>query len=226
MSSLATTSWTYIFLGNYAKARAQGDELIALADETGASTWKTIGMIFRGATRALAGDAPDAAQQITSSLQSNLSTGASVSIPYFLSVLAKVNADLGELDKAWRCIDEAMAAVEATGERWGEADIHRTAGEIALMSWKPDATKAQAHFERALEVARAQKARSWELRAAMGLARLRRDQGKRAEAHDLLAPVYGWFTEGFETRDLREAKALLEEFASRRGQRQIAQETA
>ncbi len=226
MSSLATTSWTYIFLGNYAKARAQGDELIALADETGASTWKTIGMIFRGATRALAGDAPDAAQQITSSLQSNLSTGASVSIPYFLSVLAKVNADLGELDKAWRCINEAMAAVEATGERWSEADIHRTAGEIALMSWKPDAAKARAHFERALEVARAQKARSWELRAAMGLARLRRDQGKHAEAHDLLAPVYGWFTEGFETRDLREAKALLEEFASRRGQRQIAQETA
>ncbi len=141
-------------------------------------------------------------------------------------LLGKVNAGLGELDKAWRCIDEAMAAVEATGERWAEADIHRMAGEIALMSSKPDATKAQAHFERALEVARAQQARSWELRAAMGLARLRRDQGKRAEARDLLAPVCGWFTEGFDTRDLREAKALLEELASRRGQRQIAQETA
>ena len=119
-----------------------------------------------------------------------------------------------------------MAAVEATGETWHEADIHRTAGEIALMSSKPDAAKAQAHFERALEVARAQQARSWELRAATSLARLWRDQGRRAEARDLLAPVYGWFTEGFETRDLREAKALLEELASRRGQRQIAQETA
>ena len=112
------------------------------------------------------------------------------------------------------------------GETWNEADIHRTAGEIALMSSKPDAAKAQAHFERALEVARAQQARSWELRAATSLARLWRDQGRRAEARDLLAPVYGWFTEGFETRDLREAKALLEELASSRGQRQIAQETA
>ena len=116
--------------------------------------------------------------------------------------------------------------MEATGERWHEADIHRTAGEIALMSSKPDAAKAQAHFERALEVARAQQARSWELRAATSLARLWRDQGRRAEAHDLLAPVYGWFTEGFDTLDLKEAKALLEELASRRGQRQIAQETA
>jgi predicted ATPase len=226
MSSLATTSWTYIFLGNYAKAMAQADELIALADETGASTWKAIGTIFRGTTCALAGDAPDAVQQITSSLQSNRSTGGSVSISFFLSVLGKVNAGRGELDEAWRCIDEALAAVEATGERWNEAEVHRTAGEIALMSSKPDATRAQAHFECALEVARAQQARSWELRAAMSLARLRRDQGKNVEAHDLLAPVCGWFNEGFETRDLREAKALLEELALRRGQRQIAQETA
>ena len=140
--------------------------------------------------------------------------------------LGKANARLGRLDESWRCIAEATAELEATEERWSEADIHRTAGEIALMSSKPDAAKAQAHFERALEVARAQRARSWELRAAMSLARLRRDQGKRADAHDLLAPLCGWFNEGFETRDLREAKALLEEFASRRGQRQIAQETA
>jgi predicted ATPase len=94
------------------------------------------------------------------------------------------------------------------------------------MSSKPDAAKAQAHFERALEIARAQRTRSWELRAATSLARLWRDQGQRAEARDLLAPVCGWFTEGLETRDLLEAKALLEELALRRGQRQVAQETA
>ena len=103
--------------------------------------------------------------------------------------------------------------VEATGERWNEAEIHRTAGEIALMSSKPDAAKAQTHFERALEIARAQQARSWELRAAISLGRLWRDQGKRAEARNLLAPVYGWFTEGFDTLDLKEATALLEEVA-------------
>jgi predicted ATPase len=103
--------------------------------------------------------------------------------------------------------------VEPTGERWNESDIHRTAGEIALMSSEPDAAKAQAYFVRALEIARAQQIRSWELRAATSLARLWRDQGRRAEAHDLLAPVSGWFTEGFDTRDLKEARALLEELA-------------
>ncbi len=102
-------------------------------------------------------------------------------------------------------------AVETTKEKWCEAEIHRTAGEIALMSPERDAAKAQAYFERALAVARAQQAKSWELRAATSMARLWRDQGKRQQARDLLAPVYGWFTEGFETADLKEAKALLDE---------------
>jgi predicted ATPase len=91
---------------------------------------------------------------------------------------------------------------------------NRIAGEIALKSFQPDTAKAEAYFERALAVARQQQAKSWELRAAMSMARLWRDQGKRNEARDLLAPVYGWFTEGFDTRDLKEAKALLDELAS------------
>jgi len=107
-----------------------------------------------------------------------------------------------------------MTAVETTKEKWFEADIHRTAGEIALISPERDTVKAEAYFERALAVARAQQAKSWELRAAMGIARLWRDQGKREEARDLLAPVYGWFTEGFDTLDLKEAKALLDELAT------------
>src|SRR5260370_7409785 len=102
-----------------------------------------------------------------------------------------------------------MTAVETTKEKWCEADIHRTAGEIALMSPEPDAAKVQAHFERAIAIAREQKAKSWELRAATSLARLWRDQGERQQARDLLAPVYGWFTEGFDTADLNEPKALL-----------------
>ena len=109
---------------------------------------------------------------------------------------------------------EALIAVQTTNESWYEADIHRIAGEIALRSPEPDVAKAEAHFERALQVALVQRAKSWELRAAMSLARLWRDQGKVQQARELLAPVYGWFTEGFDTRDLKEAKALLEELAA------------
>ena len=107
-----------------------------------------------------------------------------------------------------------MTAVETTNERWFEADILRMAGEIALKSPDADAVKAETYFERALAVARQQQAKSWELRAAMSLARLWRSQGKPQQARELLAPVYGWFTEGFDTRDLKEAKALLEELAA------------
>ena len=98
-------------------------------------------------------------------------------------------------------------------ERWWEAEAHRVAGEIALKSVEPDLALAQTYFESALETARTQQAKSWELRAAMSLARLWRDQGKMHQARELLAPVYGWFTEGFDTRDLKEAKALLKELA-------------
>jgi predicted ATPase len=95
-----------------------------------------------------------------------------------------------------------------------EAEVYRIAGEIALKSPKPDPAKSEAYFERALAVARQQQAKSWELRASMSLARLWRDQDKVQQARELLAPVYGWFTEGFETRDLKEAKALLEQLAT------------
>jgi predicted ATPase len=107
-----------------------------------------------------------------------------------------------------------MTAVETTKEKWFEAELHRIAGAIALMLPERDAVKAKACFDRALAVARQQQAKSWELRASMSLARLWRDQGKVQQARELLAPVYAWFTEGFDTRDLKEAKALLEELAS------------
>ena len=150
---------------------------------------------------------------ITSADRRIRSTGVDIWLPLYLSYLARAYAELGQFDDAWRCIGEAMTAVETTKEKWCEAEVHRTAGEIALMSPEPDAAKAEAYFERALAVARAQQAKSWELRAATSMARLWRDQGKRAEARDLLAPVYGWFTEGFDTLDLKEAKALLDDLA-------------
>ena len=141
------------------------------------------------------------------------STGSTLWIPFYLSNLAGGHAELGLFDDAWRCIGEAMTAVQTTKERCWEADINRIAGEIALLSPAPDVAKAETYFEGALSVARAQQAKSWELRAAISMARLWRDQGKVQQARELLAPVYGWFTEGFDTRDLKEAKALLDELA-------------
>ena len=131
--------------------------------------------------------------------------------PFHLSYLASAYAELGQFDDAWRCIREAMTCVETSKETWCESEVNRIAGQIALMSSEPDPAKVQAFFEPALAVARQQQAKSWELRAAMSMARLWRDQGTVQQARELLAPVYGWFTEGFDTRDLKEAKALLEE---------------
>jgi predicted ATPase len=122
-------------------------------------------------------------------------------------------AELGKLEDARQCIGEAMTAAEITKEQWYLAEINRIAGEIALKAPDPDAAKTEAYFERSVAIARKQQAKSWELRASISLARLWRDQGKVQQARELLTPVYGWFTEGFDTRDLKEAKALLEELA-------------
>jgi predicted ATPase len=151
---------------------------------------------------------------ITAGIAAFRSTGATVALPHWLSTLARAHAELDQFDDAWRCIGEALTVIQTSKYRMGEAEVHRIAGEIALMAPQPDAAKAHAYFGRALAVARAQQAKSFELRAAMAMARLLRDRGKRDEARDLLAPVYDWFTEGFETLDLKEAKTVLEEFAS------------
>jgi predicted ATPase len=151
---------------------------------------------------------------ITSGIAAFRPTGSTLWMPFYLSHLARAHAKLGRFDEAWRSIGEAIKVVETTKETWCEAEIHRVAGEITLMSPESDATKAEAHFERSLEIACGQKTKSWELRAAMSMARLWRNQGKRDEARELLARVYGWFTEGFDTLDLREAKGLLDELAS------------
>ena len=133
--------------------------------------------------------------------------------PLFLSYLAWANVRVGRLDEAWTNIREAMNAVEITKERWCEAEINRIGGEVALLSPDPDTAKAETGFARALEVARTQQAKAWELRAAMSMARLFSSQGKPQDALEILAPVYGGFTEGFDTMDLREAKLWLDERA-------------
>jgi class 3 adenylate cyclase/predicted ATPase len=212
MYALWWASWFHMRYGAYAETRSFLDELAALADEKDASLfWKATETAFRGALFALTGKTSDAVSAITSGMNSLRSTGAALYEPWHLWHLAMAYADLGQPDDARRCIDDAIGKVERSKEKWLEAEVHRIAGEVVLKSPAPDTEKAEKHFERALNVAHQQQQKSWELRAAMSMARLWRDQGKRQQARELLAPVYGWFTEGFDTLDLREAKALLDE---------------
>jgi predicted ATPase/class 3 adenylate cyclase len=213
MYALGLGAIQYTFSGNYTVAIAQAEELIALADEKGTLFWRAQGMMNQGSLFALTGKAAQATHLLTLGIAGYRSTGANNWIPLRLSYLAMAHAQLGQFDDASRCINEAMTAVDTTKEKWCEADIHRVAGEIAFKSREPDAAKAEACFERALAFARAQQAKSWELRAAISMARLWQGQGKRQQARDLLAPAYGWFTEGFDTLDLREAKSLLDALA-------------
>jgi class 3 adenylate cyclase/predicted ATPase len=209
-----TTMFVHIPCGSYRAAKAALQEVIALADEKGALFWNVVGTMNEACVLTLTGKAQDAIQMFTSGIGAYRSTGATIWRPLHLSHLARAYAELGQFDDAWSCICEAMTTLKTTKEKWLEAEAYRMAGEIARLAPEHDAAKAEAYFERALAVARAQQAKSWELRAAMSMARLWRDQGKRDEARDLLAPVYGWFTEGFDTLDLKEAKALLEQLTS------------
>jgi len=165
-------------------------------------------------TLLLTGEAARAVPSIVSAIAPYRSTGATLYMSYYLCHLARAYADLRQFDDARRCIGEATATARASGTKWLDAEIRRVGSDIEMLSPERDEAKAQTHFERALEIARAQQARSWELRAATSLARLRRDQVRRDEAYEFLAPVYGWFTEGFDTLDLVEAKALLAELAA------------
>ena len=199
------------YCGNYDAANEHLEELVVLAEQKGAPFRKAEGVLRRGYILTLTGEATKAVEIVTSGIDLWRSAGSTIFTPEQEFMLAIAHADSGQFNDAWRCIGEAMTAMQATKERWCEAEAHRVAGEIALKSPQRDVAKAQAYFERSLTLARAQQAKSWELRAAMSLARLLSDQGKRQNARDLLAPIYDWFTEGFDTSDLRKAKALLGE---------------
>jgi predicted ATPase len=211
MYALYNSMWTYLQCGNFVAVRPHAEELVALANEKGAVLWKAFGMMGQGCMLALNGKASEAVQVLTTAIAAFRSTGATHTLPGWQSPLAKAYADIGQFDNARRTIGEAMMLVETTKQKWLEADVNRIAGEIALKSPERDVAKAETYFRQALSVARAQQAKSWELRVAMSLARLWLDQGKLEQARELLAPVYGWFTEGFDTLDLKEAKTLLDE---------------
>jgi predicted ATPase len=214
INTLCLSSLTNVFCGNYATARAELTEGIALSGERSAIFWKAQATAILGVLSALISSAADAVHMIEDGLAMWRSTEGTARVPFYMSYLAKAHAMLGRFDEAQHCIDEAISILEVTGEKVWTAEVHRLAGEIVLASPCPDLGKATAFFESALTVSHAQQAKSWELRAATSMARLWRDQGKRDEARELLAPIYGWFTEGFDTLDLKEAKALLDELAA------------
>jgi predicted ATPase len=208
------TMFARILCGRYSEATTALKEVVTLAEEKGASFWKALGILNQASVLSLTGKGSDAIQMFTTGMALYRTTGATIWKPLHLTHLASAYSQLGQFDDAWRSISEAMTVVEATKESWFAAELNRTAGEIALKLPEPDPVKGEDYFKRALAVSRQQAAKSWELRAAMSLARLWRDQGKMQEARGLLAPIYGWFTEGFETRDLQDAKVLHAELAS------------
>jgi predicted ATPase len=214
MFALGHASLVNALCGNYEAANAHADEVFILADQKSSFFWKAGAMSARGDAFALKGCAAEAVETLTSGLAAWRTTGSTLWLPWHMSHLASAYACLGQFDEAWRCIGEAIGTIAATKERWFEAEVNRVAGETALGFSEPNVSNAQKHFEHSLAIARAQQAKSLELRAAMSMARLWRDQGERDKAHDLLAPVYGWFTEGFDTRDLKEAKAILDTLSS------------
>lgn len=201
----------YILCGHFATASKFAEELLSLAEEKDAPYRKAERLVRQGYVLTLTGKATDAVEMITSGIRLSRSTGSRLFAPEQMLMLAKTYATLGQFDDAWPCIEEAMTTMRATKEKWCEAEIYRVAGEIALNSPQLGVAKAREYFERALAVARSQQTRSWELRAAISMARLLSEQGDRRAARILLAPVYDWFAEGFDTHDLREANALLGE---------------
>ena len=208
LMALSGTLITHICCRDHVAATAHAEECFNLAQEKKVPFMIGFAAALRGCVLAQTGKASDAIQTISAWITGMRAMGATVWGTSFLSHLALAYAELGQFDDAGRYIDDAISTIETTKERWFEAETNRIAGEIAL---KSDAMKAEAYFERALAVARQQQAKSWELRAAMSMARLWRDQGNPQQARELLAPVYSWFTEGFDTLDLKEAKALLGE---------------
>jgi predicted ATPase len=214
MYALIHASLVNVLCGHYEAANARADELFTLADEKSSLFWKAGAMLARGDAFASKGSAPEAVETMTSGIAAWRATGSTMWLPWHMSHLASAYAGLGQFGEARCCIDEALSAIKTSKETWYAAEANRVAGEITLKSPGPDAAKAETYFEHALAIARKQQAKCWELRAAMSMARLWRDQGKRTEARDLLAPIYRWFTEGFDARDLKEAKALLEALSS------------
>jgi class 3 adenylate cyclase/predicted ATPase len=193
--------------------QAHAEAAMRLGMEQGFLLWTARGAILRGWTLAHQGQAQEGIEQMHQGLRAHRATGAESLRPYYLALLAEAHGMQGEPEEGLTVLTEALTRVDTTGERWYESEIYRLKGALLLQQSSDHYAEAESCFHHALEIARHQQAKSFELRTATSLARLWKQQGKRQEAHDLLAPVYNWFTEGFDTADLQDAKALLDELA-------------
>jgi class 3 adenylate cyclase/predicted ATPase len=196
-------------IGDNAALGQRADELAAVATEQGFAFWRATATIFRGWVKFNNGDLTEGTSLLRSGLAAYCATGAELFVPYYNALLANACEIAGQVEEASTLLDDASQIVERTGEHWLVAELYRQKGELLLRQGHSEA--AEELYRKALSIAEEQGAKLWELRAAVSLARLCRDQGHRAEARDLLVPVYGWFTEGFDTADLKEANGLLDE---------------
>jgi predicted ATPase len=202
-----------VFARNVATACAYGNDCVALASEHGFAQWAANGWILQGWADAQKGEATAGIAGIRDGMAAAEATGARIGTPLFLTLLAEALAFAGKIEEGLAALDDALAKAAVSGERGWDAEIHRLRGELTGRLPYPDPAKVEESFRTALAIAREQGTRGYELRAATSLARLWREQGRLTEARDLLAPLYGSFTEGFDTADLKEAKRLLNELA-------------
>jgi predicted ATPase len=202
------------FCRDVAAVHEHAEAAVALTTKQGATQWVAQGTIFRGWALALQGQGEVGMAQVHQGITTVRAGGQALFVPYLYTVLADVCAHLGHTADGLQALAEAQTLVEQHEERCWEAEIARLRGVLLLRQPVPQPEEAETWLRRALDVARRQEAKALELRAATSLSRLWQQQGRRTEARDLLAPVYGWFTEGFDTADLQEAKALLEVLSS------------
>jgi len=186
-------------------------QLSAVATEHGFPHWHAQSAIYRGWVKVKNGDLAKGISLLRSGSAAYRGTGAETWRPYHIALLAAAREIAGQVEEAVTLLDEALQVVERTGERWLAAELNRHKGQLLLRQGHSEV--AEELYRKALRIAEEQEAKLWELRAAASLAQLRRDQGRHAEARDLLASIYGWFTEGFDTPDLKDAKALLDALA-------------
>jgi predicted ATPase len=199
-----------ILRGDAQATQRSSDRSIALAQEHGLALMLSNARLYGAWARAALGELEAGSAELRQSLAAYANEGNGLHIPWFQGLLAELDAKAGSSEQASSCVNEALAIAARTGEHWTDSFLHRIRGEILLKLDPANTAPAEEAFRNAIAVAQQQKARSFELRAAMSMARLWRDQGKQDEARELLAPVYGWFTEGFDTLDLKEAKLMLE----------------
>src|SRR4029453_16193934 len=208
-------AFVFQFCRDVQAVHEQAEAAIILSTEQGFPLWAAMGTSLRGWALAMQGQGEEGMAQVRQGIAAWRATGAALHVSYFCTLLAEVYDHLGHPEDGLQALAEAHTLVEQHEERWWEAEICRLRGVLLLRQPGMSQTEAEAWLQRALDVARRQQAKSLELRAAMSLARLWQGQGKHAEARQLLAPIYGWFTEGFDTVDLREAKAFLEELGKK-----------